>query len=862
MKQEGKCTFILLFAYSSKLRASMKKVLIILILIQGIALAQFTRKAYFDPTENTQSTAFNQMQGVRTIIIGNDLNKNGKQELIATDLSNGGNVHVFELSQDGKLEIIWSSPDFLISGIVSVPRWVQTGDLDGDTNLEIIFPRGYKLDGEIQVWEYDGNGGFGTEPAISLQEDHFNPIIGNEKFRMNRESAIVFDFDYDGKDELITATTMNNVYIIGIEGKLQTNANWHIEGGDPMIHPENGFSSGNHWHSFPCDYNGDGVKEIVNFYWSFYGFWSISPQGFNQYRYPTPVIDNRNDHYSEFLNPAIGNGVAYFSLSTPDVDGDGNEEIAGIVYGTLEQQYDIALVNFGPQDEGVYVWENTPEHFGWITENLSISTGTELSLWAIEEFDFNCDGKDEIYIGGERDMALSRLIFNGGDVLDKNSYSSEILASLPEEYFFVEIYDSLGLHIDTNYFGNAFVTKVVAGMDLDNNGKREIALSLDGVSDSITYRYFEWDVSNANYTLVDILKLPVEHAENILVYEYESIYIPPDDWNVSLSIRDAGGKSVQILNFGQNQIATDGIDLLLEEEELAAVPPAGEFDSRFILPDPGATASLKDMRNIENTIVVWECRFQEGSSGLPITIEWNISDLPSGVFKLTDIFGGTAISIDMKTLNSYSITDHSVHSLNIIAEIGVIIPVEISSFSANVVGETIQLVWETATETNNKGFEVERSSDNETFTQIGKIDGHGTTAEKQSYNFTDHNATSGTYYYRLRQVDFDGTSTYSDVVEVEFIPTEYSLGQNYPNPFNPSTKVKFAVPVESKVTVTLYNMLGQKVKELVAAQYNVGLHEVELNASDLASGMYIYSITALGVDGSNFVDTKKMMLMK
>jgi len=94
------------------------------------------------------------------------------------------------------------------------------------------------------------------------------------------------------------------------------------------------------------------------------------------------------------------------------------------------------------------------------------------------------------------------------------------------------------------------------------------------------------------------------------------------------------------------------------------------------------------------------------------------------------------------------------------------------------------------------------------------------------------------------------------------VPTEYSLGQNYPNPFNPSTKVKFAVPVESKVTVTLYNMLGQKVKELVAAQYNVGLHEVELNASDLASGMYIYSITAQGVDGSNFVDTKKMMLMK
>ncbi|GJQ64570.1 MAG: hypothetical protein SCALA702_36230 [Melioribacteraceae bacterium] len=99
-------------------------------------------------------------------------------------------------------------------------------------------------------------------------------------------------------------------------------------------------------------------------------------------------------------------------------------------------------------------------------------------------------------------------------------------------------------------------------------------------------------------------------------------------------------------------------------------------------------------------------------------------------------------------------------------------------------------------------------------------------------------------------------------VSLAIVPDEFLLAQNYPNPFNPSTRIKFAVPVDSKVTVTLYNMLGQKVQDIVSQNYSVGLHEVDFNASELSSGMYIYSITAQGVDGSNFVDTKKMMLMK
>ncbi len=96
----------------------------------------------------------------------------------------------------------------------------------------------------------------------------------------------------------------------------------------------------------------------------------------------------------------------------------------------------------------------------------------------------------------------------------------------------------------------------------------------------------------------------------------------------------------------------------------------------------------------------------------------------------------------------------------------------------------------------------------------------------------------------------------------EIAPVEYSLNQNYPNPFNPSTTIKFALPVEAKVTVILYNALGQRVSEIVSNNFTAGVQQVNFNASELASGMYIYQISAQGVDGSNFVDTKKMILMK
>ncbi len=191
------------------------------------------------------------------------------------------------------------------------------------------------------------------------------------------------------------------------------------------------------------------------------------------------------------------------------------------------------------------------------------------------------------------------------------------------------------------------------------------------------------------------------------------------------------------------------------------------------------------------------------------------------------------------------------------------IPVELTSFTASVGGNNVTLEWETATETNNSGFAIERKSATSEFVQVGFVAGHGTTAEPQAYSFTDNSLIPGIYAYRLKQIDFDGTFDYSNVVEVEVLtPGSYTLAQNYPNPFNPSTKITFSLADDSKVTLKIFDLLGQEVATLVNQDLTAGVYNYDFNATGINSGVYFYKIEAVGVNGNEFVDIKKMMLLK
>lgn len=191
------------------------------------------------------------------------------------------------------------------------------------------------------------------------------------------------------------------------------------------------------------------------------------------------------------------------------------------------------------------------------------------------------------------------------------------------------------------------------------------------------------------------------------------------------------------------------------------------------------------------------------------------------------------------------------------------VPVELSSFSAEVSGNDVILNWTTATELNNQGFEIEHSIDNQNFNKIGFVPGFGTTTEMKSYSFRVSDISSGIHYYRLKQIDFDGTFTIFNSVEVTGpMPNTFVLNQNHPNPFNPSTTISFAIPVEANVTIKLFNMLGQEVAKITEGNFQAGSHNINFNAQNLTSGAYIYTLEAVGVNGANFKSTKKMLLLR
>src|SRR5574338_1635874 len=187
------------------------------------------------------------------------------------------------------------------------------------------------------------------------------------------------------------------------------------------------------------------------------------------------------------------------------------------------------------------------------------------------------------------------------------------------------------------------------------------------------------------------------------------------------------------------------------------------------------------------------------------------------------------------------------------------IPVELTSFTSSVEENNVTLNWQTATETNNSGFDIERNTPlnplsrgeaegRGVWSSIGFVNGNGTTTEPQSYSFVDKELEAGKYQYRLTQIDFDGTFEYSNVIEVEINPpAKFGLEQNYPNPFNPLTTIKFSIPsvgtrLALYVQLKVYDVLGKEVATLVNEEKPAGSYEVEFDASNLASGIYYYQI--------------------
>lgn len=190
-----------------------------------------------------------------------------------------------------------------------------------------------------------------------------------------------------------------------------------------------------------------------------------------------------------------------------------------------------------------------------------------------------------------------------------------------------------------------------------------------------------------------------------------------------------------------------------------------------------------------------------------------------------------------------------------------VIPVELTSFNASSVNGNVNLEWITITETNNSGFQVERNNGNGVFEAAGFVKGNGTSAMTHSYKFVDENLNSGTYQYRLKQIDYNGTYSFSEVVAIEVLslPKSNQLSQNYPNPFNPITSINYQVAFNGPVTLKVFDILGNEVAQLVNEFQNAGSYSIQFpaNGIHLTSGTYFFELKA-----GDFISVKKMQLIK
>lgn len=195
----------------------------------------------------------------------------------------------------------------------------------------------------------------------------------------------------------------------------------------------------------------------------------------------------------------------------------------------------------------------------------------------------------------------------------------------------------------------------------------------------------------------------------------------------------------------------------------------------------------------------------------------------------------------------------------VLIKYAVTIPVELLSFTAGAFDNNIHLNWSTSTETNNKGFEVQRNSSLENkWIDIGFITGYGTTTKNHNYSFVDENLPAGKYQYRLKQINLDGSFEYSQIVGIDIsLPEVFALSQNFPDPFNPVTTINYSLSNDGKVSLKVYDILGREVSTLVNENQKTGTHSVKFNGINLPSGVYIYKLTS-GTNSSS----RKMILLK
>jgi agmatine/peptidylarginine deiminase len=273
-------------------------------------------------------------------------------------------------------------------------------------------------------------------------------------------------------------------------------------------------------------------------------------------------------------------------------------------------------------------------------------------------------------------------------------------------------------------------------------------------------------------------------------------------------------------------------------------------------------AVIKTISGVSNTSVYWTADTSLGFNSVPMQFvsgDTAVGYIPAQADSTEIFYYISASSNSGRTVTKPLVAPDGFYHF----KIDIPVPVELVSFTAARVNDGVRLDWVTATETNNKEFEIERASlsvspGQGSWENIGFVKGNGTTTEIHHYSFVEETVQPGNYQYRLKQIDFDGSFEYSNIIEaVVGAPTKFSLYQNYPNPFNPTTIIQYAIGSRQFVSLKVYDVLGNEIATLVNEEKQAGTYEIVFDGTGLPSVVYFYTFKA-----GSFFDSKKMILLK
>ncbi len=477
----------------------------------------------------------------RTVVGGMDLDKDGKSELILAEYGSAG-VRVFEYDVASDVfEQVWTSPPDTAAGVNrrygSNPRYVTTGDLDGDGKSEIYFSLASTPTG-VRVFEWDGvigSDNYGTtySSIVSVEIDTCCGTAPNNH-RADVEAMNIVDVDGDGKQELLLPVTratfdqLRGFMIVSVDGDIEHNSGGSFETWKAEYHVRRvGYGGGLPVEALPADLDGDGTYEIVCNTWNFFNFFNLDVTGPDSYQAPDPTSPTRNLQATAPLDH-----VALFGGDVADIDGDGDDE----VFYPNFQTGDLWVVDYKSGDDVLS-----------IDGSHVVKIGSNVGQLHASIFDVDKNGRPNIVVGTfptGYPRAITSTEFIGADPRNPADYETRVIyAGEPDLFYSMTVRDSAGVMTTTTTPSSGYFPSKTqvhfngSPIDFDGDGDYELLASFQGSQDSLTTTTYKWNGSGYD-TLITKIKNPKDWAvvrleftgTGTAVEQRDVTFITPNDY--------------------------------------------------------------------------------------------------------------------------------------------------------------------------------------------------------------------------------------------------------------------------------------------------------------------------------------------